>query len=58
MTYEGPKCCRCGMTLEDGAYLERVNAKGEVGIWKCARECGYVWLSEEDKIIDAIKEDW
>lgn len=34
------ECSKCGRSLHDGnAWLARVNAKGQPGVWECRPNC-------------------
>ena len=51
------KCRKCGLSLADGASLKRINAKGVRGIWECRAPCGVPYVSEDAKLLHAIRGD-
>ena len=51
-------CRKCGAKLIEGATLKRANPKGELpAIWECMDACGVPYISEQAKIVRAIKGD-
>lgn len=49
------RCRKCGKSIQQGASLKRVNEKGVKGIWECNPVCGVPFISEEAKILHAIR---
>lgn len=50
------KCQKCGATIWDGVYLERVNEKGIAGIYECRPACG-ADLPQDTLLVMAIEGD-
>jgi hypothetical protein len=51
------KCRLCNKgPLEIGGYLQRVNPKGETGIWEC-RPCCEADLPQETNLLLALEQD-
>lgn len=51
------KCRLCNKTLKEiGGYLQRVNPKGEDGIWECRPVCD-ADLPQETNLLLAIEGD-
>ena len=52
------KCRRCGKGLNEvGGYLERVNAKGQKGVWQCVPSCAAT-MSQDERLLSAIEGKW
>lgn len=51
------KCTKCGSSIFNmpDRYLERINPKGEPGIFECCPSCVGGYSSEEKAILSAIK---
>lgn len=51
------KCRLCNKGLNEiGGYLQRVNPKGETGIWEC-RPCCEADLPQETNLLLALEQD-
>lgn len=56
----GVVCRKCGSgtfrAAARGAYLTRVNALGEIGIWECAPSCEHQHGDQNDALLGALED--
>jgi hypothetical protein len=51
----GPRCLFCRKGPMDGVSLYRINAKGEAGVWACARHKGQTDAKPDKATEDFVK---